>query len=92
MKEIADIEAAMDLEAAEEVHNDYIDCVPDFKLTFEAVYAQHAEEADDTSPRVADCLDIFLAIEEDATAAVPYASPVAAAESSAAAKAAVDGA
>lgn len=69
MKEIADIEAAMDLEAAKEVHDDYVDCVPDFKLTFEAVYAQHAEEADDTSPRVEDCLDIFLAIEKDAISA-----------------------
>ena len=74
MKEIADIEAVMDLEAATKIHDDYIDCVSDFKLTFEAVYAQHAEEADDTSPRVEDCLDIFLAIEQDAAAAVPRAA------------------
>ncbi len=73
---------------ADNHHNDYIDCVPDVKLTFEAVYAQHADGADDTSPRVADCLDIFLAIEEDATAALPRASPVAAAEFSAPAAAA----
>jgi hypothetical protein len=69
MKEIADIEAAMDLEAAAEVDDDYIDYVPDFKLTFEAAYAQHAEDADDESPRVDDCINVFLAIEKDATAA-----------------------
>lgn len=71
MKEIADIENAMFLQASEEVHEDYQDMLPDFKLTFEAVYAVHAEEADDTSARVDDCMDIFLAIEKDAIAAFP---------------------
>ena len=71
MKEINDIEAAMELEASEGVHEDYENALPDFKLTFEAAYAQHAEEADDTAPRVVDCMDVLLAIEKDATAAFP---------------------
>jgi adenosylmethionine-8-amino-7-oxononanoate aminotransferase len=71
MKEIANIEDAMDLQASEEVHEDYQDMLPDFKLTFEAAYAEHAEEADDTSARIDDCMDIFLAIEMDAIAAFP---------------------
>lgn len=70
MKEIVDIESEMDLQAAMEIHDDYINCVPDFKLTFEAVYAQHAEEADDPPLRVADCLDIFHAIQDDAASAL----------------------
>lgn len=74
MKEMADIEAAMDREASTEIHDAYIDCVPEFKLTFEAVYAQHAEEADDTTPTIGDCLDIFLAIEKDAADTVPHAA------------------
>ncbi len=69
LKEITNIEADMDLEASEGVHNDYIDRVPDFKLTFEASYEQHAEEADDTSPRIDDCMDVLTAIQKDAVAA-----------------------
>jgi hypothetical protein len=85
MKEIANIEAARYLQAAEEVHEDYQDMLPDFKLTFEAVYAVHAEDADDTSARVDDCMDIFLAIEKDAIATFP--SEVAAEAAAAAAAA-----
>ena len=78
MKEINDIEGAMDLEAAE-VRDDYQDALPDFKLTFEAAYEQHAEEADDTAPRIVDCWDVLIAIEKDATAAFPSEMAAAAA-------------
>ena len=71
MKELETIEAAMDLEAAAEVHDDYIDHLPDFKLTFEAAYAQHAEEADDNSARLDECMCILAAIEKDAAATFP---------------------
>ena len=71
MKELETIEAAMDLEAATEVHDDYIDHLPDFKLTFEAAYAQHAEEADDNSARLDECMCILAAIEKDAAATFP---------------------
>jgi hypothetical protein len=43
--------------------------VPDFKLTFEASYEQQAEEADDTSPRIDDCMNVLTAIQKDAVAA-----------------------
>ena len=89
MKEIETIEAAMDLEAAAEVHDGYIDYLPDFKLTFEAAYAQHAEEADDAAPRIDDCMDVLAAIEKDAVAAFPSETAAAASlpESAAAAAA-----
>ena len=67
MKELETIETAMDLEAAAEVHDGYIDYLPDFKLTFEAVYAQHDEDA---APRIDDCMDVLAAIEKDAAAAL----------------------
>ncbi len=93
MKELENIEAAMDLDAAIEVHDGYIDYLPDFKLTFEAAYAQHAEEADDTSARLDDCMDILIAIAKDAAATFPSEmaadAPVEAA--TAAAAAAVEG-
>jgi hypothetical protein len=79
MKELETIEAAMDLEAAAEVHDDYIDQLPDFKLTFEAAYAQHAEEADDTSARLDDCMGILIAIEKDAADTFPSEMAAAAA-------------
>ena len=79
MKELETIEAAMDLEAAAEVHDDYIDHLPDFKLTFEAAYAQHAEEADDNSARLDECMCILAAIEKDAAASEMAADAAAAA-------------
>ena len=74
MEEMAEIEEAMNLEAVKEIDNDYVDHVPEYKLTFEAVYAQHAEDADDTSPRIGDCLDVLITIEQDAADAVPHAA------------------
>ncbi len=58
------------MKAATEVHDDYIDHLPDFKLTFEAAYAQHAEEADDNSARLDDFMGILVAIEKDAAAII----------------------
>ena len=69
IREIAEIETAMDLQATTHVHERYVDCVPDFKLTFEAVYAQLAEEFDDQLPRLDDCAEVLTAIEDDAAAA-----------------------
>lgn len=74
MKELSEIEADMDLEAATEIHNDYIDYSPDFKLTFEAVYAKNAIKADFMSLTIKDCLNILLAINRDAKATVQDAS------------------
>ena len=68
MKEIADMEEAMDAEATKGVHEDYEAAVPKFKLTFEAVYAQQAEEADDESARLDTCMDVLLEMEKDAAA------------------------
>jgi hypothetical protein len=68
MKKIADIEAAMDVEATKGVHEDYEAAMPNFKLTFEAVYAQQAEEADDESARLDTCMDVLLEMEKDAAA------------------------
>ena len=65
------IEAAIDLEAAGDVCNDYQDALPDFKVLFDTVYAQHAEEANDTSARLDYCMDDLLAIEKDTAAAFP---------------------
>ncbi len=56
----------MDIEAAKEVRDDYQDTLPEFKLTFEALYAQHAEENDDTSARLDDCMDVLEAIKKEA--------------------------
>ena len=53
--------------------------VTDFKMTFEAAYAQHAEEADDAAPRIDDCMDVLAAIEKDAAAAFPSETAAAAA-------------
>ena len=72
------------------MHDGYIDYLPDFKLTFEAAYAQHAEEADDAAPRIDDCMDVLAAIEKDAVAAFP--SETAAAEASLPESAAADAA
>ncbi len=44
MKEIADIEDAMDLEA-EEVRDDYQDALPDFKLTLLCSHPRHRKPA-----------------------------------------------
>ena len=85
MREIAAIETAMETEATADVHQNYENAVDDFKMTFEATYAQHAEEADDTSPRLDDCIDILIAIEKDAAATFP--SEMAAAEAVAAVEA-----
>ena len=71
MREIAAIEAAMETEATADVHQNYEDAVDGFKMTFEATYAEHAELADDTSPRLDDCIDILIAIEKDAAATFP---------------------
>ena len=60
------------------MHDGYIDYLPDFKLTFEAAYAQHAEEADDAAPRIDDCMDVLAAIEKDAVAAFPSETAAAA--------------
>ena len=79
MKEIAAIEAAMESEATADVHQYYEYAVTDFKMTFEATYAQDAEDADDTAPRLDDCMDILAAIEKDAAAAFPSETAAAAA-------------
>ena len=74
MKEIAAIEAAMETEATADVHQYYEYAVTDFKMTFEATYAQDAEDADDTAPRLDDCMDILSKIEKDAAAAIAAAA------------------
>ena len=79
MKEIAAIEAAMESEATADVHQYYEYAVTDFKMTFEATYAQDAEDADDTSARLDDCMDVLAAIEKDAAAAFPSETAAAAA-------------
>ncbi len=70
MEELSKIEAEMDIEAAKEVRDDYQNTIPEFKLTFEALYAQHAEENDDTSARLDDCMDVLEAIKKEAADAV----------------------
>ena len=74
MKEIAAIEAAMETEATADVHQYYEYAVTDFKMTFETTYAQDAEDADDTAPRLDDCMDILSKIEKDAAAAIAAAA------------------
>ena len=70
LEELSKIEAEMDIEATKEVCDDYHNRLPEFKLTFEALYAQHAEENDETSARLDDCMDVLEAIQKEAADAV----------------------
>ena len=65
LHKLEEIEETMDTEARK-VHDDYVNVIQDYKVTFQSFYQEHSEEFDEPPPTLEDALVMVGRMNEEA--------------------------